>query len=688
MLENYIEFYDPFLFKKIRLDMLYKDSIALLKSVSITEDNINNYSYNQIIIKLKSKIDSDDLSDVYESAYRNTYASDIFVGKHTNPLGYEFDDTYYKGILLWYIEKAIIPQVKIEKECTPLYIGVHRSLYDDNACKDLFEDHKKLYAHKIKAEEQKKFCKKKNEVYKNAWIKKYAKKYLKMYCPNRYARNCKLDSDLILDLDLFIRGYKELKNRLKKGKIINLDKEIWSDNIKTISESIRLLCYLYALENNNYNSLNKTEKINIVKILKTKSIKNVRYIDRAYNFGDIYEKILHDVTLGIDMDFLYETHEAFNSYHLCFGYLKKSIYELINSISIYHNDADNRIKCFINEFENISSISAYESGNISNSVLETFYLYMLKHEQICLIDGVEEICNKISGRDYSKAIRIKNLFSNSNKRLWFATKKKESLLKPGKFIIVTSDCDEGTENNQSFDDSSNSDDPYYIDIPDYFTDCDTDIDKYIDEKRHDLRRFILEDEYENKNEVRRFDNNMKNVKRLIAIVAEKNNFQFITESYLYTCVLAYFSIDSNEKYASKLINSSKTEWSGLKHDISSLPMNSDKNNNVHNTSIINQIAALEIVGDFLIAGNEKETINTYLKQISQIINKIKRNIMKQDNINDMKNAIEYYKEKVQKLIGKYSNELPCFYERHSIIMTRKYNDADDYYPIKDKDNKT
>lgn len=409
------------------------------------------------------------------------------------------NDIYYRHCM-WFIEKYIIPideEIKFRSCLCLRDRDIIPFVYKYNKIQPGKDDTESN--HQLEKELPK---------YANAWIADDT-----FYLLHRHTKDLKEERKLLFNL---INSSKGIAFSIKRSGTFNLDYKFWKKEEK--SDVLRLRAYLSMFP--------AMHKIHIGDVLSQDSIHTVRGNAHTYSLGDIYAKIIYDISLGIEYDFLHNIDFALYSSYIqwnnCHNLVSKTIMRAhVDNPELYRG-LDSVLKYNEQTFEPCLSISKY---NGTLSVLESFYSMLVRREQIIILNTCINIRNKVLKREKLKV---------------YATDLPEHGLYEPLPIVSGPDF---ADNN-----------PYYL--------------KYIKEHRRNICKFIFESK-DNKcrdTDLKWVDNNSKIVIRMLEILHINMLDEIIFPLTIFICYQVLLSL-RNETFDTKTLYQPSEKLHDIRTDI-------------------------------------------------------------------------------------------------------------------------
>lgn len=412
-----------------------------------------------------------------------------YLGPQSNNYAFDIDITYLRKQYVWFIEKYLIPQQTIIDCKTILYPSVIRPLTN-------------------------------KEMTTNA-ISVTLSEYI----------NAPEESDYIYGQVIGAHGIGE---RFKKNGIFDFSREKWRKDDKSRSDTIRLKSYLLFFE--------KTYNVRLSDILKTRNIRHTIYADKAYNLGDIYAKMMYDISLALDFEFLVDAHDAIvNSEHTWTNCLCNALNLLADLEPI---DAQTFCKqlgiilCGADTF-----VCEPEAQELS--IIEGFYMMLLYEERVSFYKGILDIQKQ-----------IKELPDISFHQKLIGTS------------FITPIENAKTNNYQAVKD-------------------------YIDEERISIRNFVFADKEERQLKKKWVIDNKDTIIKIIDIIDVHFPSLQVTPHLVYICFKLYNELDKKATSVSAIYDTNYRITS-TKFDISK-----------HNTNIANQIYLMFLFNKYVAIYNDE-----------------------------------------------------------------------------------
>lgn len=268
---------------------------------------------------------------------REIFSYYTYVGPQSNDYTFDFDITHLKKQYVWFIEKYLIPQEIAIRDKTILYFSVNRPLTNEEMAQKQLSKTLELY------------------------IQTAGELYAK------------------------VQGRNGIDKRLKKCDIFDLSCPTWRNNPKNRSDTIRLKSYLVYLE--------QKYDIRITDVLKKHNIRHTIYVDKAYNLGDLYAKMLYDISLALDFDFLVDAHNFIINSENVWTNCLCNVFNLLMDLSPID------VKVFCQQLYYILSTSDKSVDNNYSeqlTVLEGFYTMLLYSDRAYFYEGILSIEKRIS----------------------------------------------------------------------------------------------------------------------------------------------------------------------------------------------------------------------------------------------------------------------------------------------------
>lgn len=288
---------------RIYLNMIYsqvKDFLTTISDISIEE--LLDKPYAEIMAILENTLYNNKTKNG-PITQRTRFDEYIYKGMPDEHLKLTQDETYVVIVYIWFTEKYLIPTDTIIEARTPLYFGARRNLYGNDGSarkasqklRELEKMLKEKYGIELNKTEYDRYLKilKKNyyELTNDCWFDRYYKNYIAYSSKNCFDHKLETITD-------------DLKSRLLKIGITEIKELHNGPHNQNRSEQIKLLVYLYNIEHSNLLRLDlrayKYRDLLITDILKDDALEAE---DFKY-FGDVYEKMIYDISLALDFDFL------------------------------------------------------------------------------------------------------------------------------------------------------------------------------------------------------------------------------------------------------------------------------------------------------------------------------------------------------------------------------------------------
>ncbi|MBQ8171746.1 MAG: hypothetical protein IJZ95_07160 [Oscillospiraceae bacterium] len=268
---------------------------------------------------------------------RQIFSYYTYVGSQSNRYTIDFDITYLKKQYVWFAEKYLIPQKSVIESRTILHFAVNRPLTNHEMAQNQL--------------------------------------------------SVSLDKYIGVSGELYhrVQGKQSIESRLKNQEIFDISSERWLKNERTRSDTIRLKSYLVYLE--------QKYGIQITDVLKKHNIRHTILADHSYNLGDLYAKMLYDLSLALDFDFLVDTHNCIvGAESMWLNCMRDALCLLMDLQPI-------DTKAFCQQLRIILSFTNSQSNNTGEqtlTVLEGFYTMLSCDDRAYFHKGILEIEEQIS----------------------------------------------------------------------------------------------------------------------------------------------------------------------------------------------------------------------------------------------------------------------------------------------------